>query len=99
MNGVQRMPARRVVVTQRGTIAPSNVPAIRAAIAAIEAGAWGEGLTVGVRGRAPGEVVIVDEYAGERPVVDELIDDLLRTGRHRELSMVVTYPARDEGVR
>jgi hypothetical protein len=39
MNGVQT-PVRRVTVTQRGAIVPTSVATIRAAIDAIEAGAW-----------------------------------------------------------
>ncbi len=42
MNGVQT-PVHRVTVMQRGAIVPTSVATIRAAIDAIEAGAWGEG--------------------------------------------------------
>lgn len=97
MNGAQT-PIRRMTVTQRGAIVPTSVATIRAAIEAIEAGAWGEGLTVRVQGQVPDQAVIVDEYAEERPVVDRLIDHILCTGRQWELAMVVTHPARDEAV-
>ncbi len=98
MNGVQT-PVRRVTVTQRGAIVPTSVATIRAAIDAIEAGAWGEGLTVRVTGASPDQEVIVDEYGEERLVVDTVINHILRTGRHQELTMVVTHPAQDEALR
>jgi len=98
MNGGQT-PVRRVTVTQRGAIVPTSVATIRAAIDAIEAGAWGEGLTVRVTGASPDQEVIVDEYGEERLVVDTVINHILRTGRHQELTMVVTHPAQDEALR
>jgi hypothetical protein len=66
---------------------------------AIALGAWGEGLTVRVTGASPDQEVIVDEYGEERLVVDTVINHILRTGRHQELTMVVTHPAQDEALR
>ncbi len=98
MNGGQT-PVRRVTVTQRGAIVPTSVATVRSAIDAIEAGAWGEGLTVKVTGASPDQEVIVDEYGEEKPVADTLIAYIQRTGRHQELAMVVTHPAQEEALR